>query len=65
MKVSSGGWPVIRNRDHWIDGNHALRVQIAHGTAALNVDAVDRAAKIGETIGEAFPAISHRVGTSQ
>ena len=45
-----------------IDENHALRVQIAHGTAAVDVDAVERATKMGKTIGEVSQRFSDRVG---
>jgi hypothetical protein len=44
-------WPVIAGQQSWIDENHALRVQIAHGTAAVDVEAVERAAEMAETIG--------------
>ena len=49
-------WPVIGGQDDWIDLNHQLRVEIAHGTAAADVEAVERAAARAETIRE----VAHR-----
>ena len=48
-----------------IDENHALRVQIAHGSAAVDVDAVERATKMGKTIGEVSQRFLTEWGTSQ
>ncbi len=45
-------WPVIAGQLQWIDQNHALRVKIAHGTAAVDVEAVEHATEMGETIVE-------------
>jgi len=38
-----------------IDENHALRVQIAHGSAAVDVDAVERATKMAKPLAK-FPS---------
>lgn len=46
----SADWPVIAGQDQWIDDNHRLRVEIAHGTAAVDVEAVERAAAKAEII---------------
>ena len=48
-----------------IDENHALRVQIAHGSAAVDVDAVERATKMGKTIGEVSQRFLTELGTSR
>jgi hypothetical protein len=45
-------WPIIPGQLHWIDQNHALRVEIAHGTAAVDVEAVERAAEMATIIKE-------------
>lgn len=45
-------WPIIPGQLHWIDQNHALRVEIAHGTAAVDVEAVERAAEMATVIKE-------------
>jgi hypothetical protein len=43
-------WPLICHQDQWIDENYDLRLQIAHGTAAVDVEAVERAAEMGDII---------------
>ena len=48
-----------------IDENHALRVQIAHGSDAVDVDAVERATKMGKTIGKVSQRFLTELGTSQ
>jgi hypothetical protein len=43
-------WPIITGQQHWIDENHALRVQIAHGTTPVDVDEVERAVAKSDVI---------------
>ena len=38
-------WPRIAGQQLWIDENHALRIEIAHGTASVDVEAVERASE--------------------
>lgn len=45
-------WPIIGSQDRWIDENYTLRLQIAHGIAAVDVEAVERATEMSETIQE-------------
>ena len=45
-----------------IDENDALRVQVADGAAAVDVDAVERATKMGKTISEVSQRFRDRVG---
>jgi hypothetical protein len=51
-----GNWPIIPGEQDWIDENYALRVEIAHGTAAADIEAVERAAARADTIRE----VAHR-----
>jgi hypothetical protein len=45
-------WPIIPDQQDWIDENYELRNQIAHGTASVDIDQVERAMAKAETIRE-------------
>jgi hypothetical protein len=50
-------WPEIPGEDTWIDEMHALRVQIAHGMAAVDVESVeatDAKAKVLQSVAQKF-----------
>jgi hypothetical protein len=45
-------WPIIKGQSRWIDENYDLRVSIAHGTAPVDVDAIEHASQKGEVIAQ-------------
>ena len=50
LGVKVNAWPHIQGQQQWIDENYDLRIQIAHGTASVNVEAIESAAVKGAII---------------
>ena len=36
-----GEWPIIPGNENWIDNNYAIRTQIAHGIASIDVEQIE------------------------